>query len=302
MSEPARRPGPAHLGLNFGRGLLMGAADVVPGVSGGTVALIVGIYDALVGSLRALAGWAVFGVLGRARAAGQRWREVQWGLLLPLGAGIASAIAVGAAVIPGLLERFPEGTRAVFFGLILGSVPLPWREIGDDNRARSLALAAGAAVVVFFLVGLPPREVTDPSLLFVFAGAAVAICAMILPGVSGAYLLLVLGIYEPTLRALRSLDVAYVAVFLAGAAVGLGSFAKGLETLLARQREVTMAVLVGFMVGALRALWPWQAADRALQAPPAEPGSLVIGALALVACVTIAAFAQLVARPATARL
>jgi putative membrane protein len=132
-------------------------------------------------------------------------------------------------------------------------------------------------VVAFLLVGLPPREIGAPPLPLVFAFASIAICAMILPGVSGAFLLLVLGIYEPTLEALSSLDVPYIAVFVAGAAVGLGLFSKLLEWLLDHHHEWTMAALVGLMVGSLRALWPWLSEDRGLDPPP-DAASLAIAA------------------------
>jgi putative membrane protein len=279
---PAQTPSARDLGLNFGRGLLMGAADVVPGVSGGTVALIVGIYERLIRSIRCAAAVPILLLRGQPGAARERWRGVEWSLVLPLGLGIGMALFGGALVILPLRESYPEATRAVFFGMIAASVPLPWRRIGQHGGRTAAALVA-AAVLAFLLVGLPEREFADPALTLVFVCAAVAICAMILPGVSGAFLLLVFGIYDPTLAALRDLNLVYIAAFGAGAALGLGLFAKLLETLLVRYHDVTMAALVGLMLGALRALWPWLDHDRSLLAPPAEVSTAVVALLGVVA-------------------
>jgi putative membrane protein len=258
--------GPAGLAANLARGFLMGAADVVPGVSGGTVALVVGIYERLVRSIRAAAAAPVMLARGRAVAARARLGEVEWTLVLPLAVGIVTALVVGAATIRPLMEVYPEAMRAVFFGMIAASLPLPWSRIGRRS-ARALVLLAALAVVAFFLVGLPDRDMASPALGFVFVAAMVAICAMILPGVSGAFLLLVMGMYEPTLDAVHTRDLAYIATFAAGAAVGISFFASLLRWLLVRARDITMAALVGLMVGSLRALWPFLEDDRSLRAP-----------------------------------
>lgn len=268
----------------------MGSADVVPGVSGGTVALVVGIYERLVHSVRAGAS-AVFALvrldLGGAR---RRFGEVEWGLVLPLGVGIVTALFIGSRIIPHFLETYPVEVRALFFGLILGSIVIPLRRMGHVT-ASGVGIMAVAAVAAFFIVGLPPRAIEHPALPLVFVFAAIAICAMILPGVSGAFLLLVLGIYEATLEALSSLDVPYIAVFVVGAAFGLGLFSKLLEWLLDHHHDRTMAALVGLMAGSLRALWPWLTEDRTVLAPP-DPGSLVsAAALALVGAAVVLAIA-----------
>lgn len=283
MSTAARSRSPLPTHALFG--LLMGTADVIPGVSGGTVALIVGIYERLVSSIRGVAAAAVALLRGDTRGARDRVRAVEWTLILPLGAGIVTALAVGSLVIPGLLERYPAQMLGLFFGLIAGSLAVPWKRIATVGPAH-LGVAAVAALAAFVVVGLPERSTSDPTLLQVFASAAVAICAMILPGVSGAFLLLILGLYETTLDALRNLDVVYVGVFVLGAAVGLGSFARLLEWLLERRHDATMAGLVGLMAGSLRALWPWQGADRGLQAPTLDGsllGVVVIAALGFTA-------------------
>jgi putative membrane protein len=169
-------------------------------------------------------------------------------------------------------------------------VAIPWKRISAPTR-RHVLLAAAAAVIAFVLVGLPPRAVSDPSLIVVFGAASIAICAMILPGVSGSFLLLVMGVYEATLRALDGRDIPYIVVFMAGAALGLALFSKLLEFCLRGYHDVTMAVLLGLMVGSLRALWPWLDLDRRMYAPPGGTETLVVLGLALLGFALVTALA-----------
>jgi putative membrane protein len=273
------------LPTHFAQGLLMGSADIIPGVSGGTVALILGIYERLIDSVRGVATGVVASVRRDRDGARTAFGMVEWHLVLPLGLGIVTAVGIGSLVIPHLLERYPSQMLAVFFGLIAGSLVVPWRRIRERDRTK-VGLAVVAAAVAAVLVGLPPREVDDPTLVLVFFCAAVAICAMILPGVSGAFLLLVLGVYDATLAAISDLNVLYIAVFVVGAALGLGAFSRLLSYLLHHHHDTTMAALVGLMAGSLRALWPWQTDTRALLAPPADAG-----AVALVAALAVLGFA-----------
>ncbi len=167
------------------------------------------------------------------------------------------AIVVGSLFVPELLDLYPVECRALFFGLVAASLVIPWRE-RTEHLTSHIVFAVIAAVMAFFLVGLPRSgDLADPSMVRVFLTASVAINAMILPGVSGAFLLEVLGLYRPTLDALRSLDIPYVLTFMSGAAVGIGIAAKGLGYLLKHHHDRTMAVLVGLLAGSLRALWPW---------------------------------------------
>jgi putative membrane protein len=261
---------------HYAQGLLMGTADVVPGVSGGTIALIVGIYRQLVDSIGYAASAAFRLVRGDLEGVRYRLSCIAWPLIVPLVAGIATAIVIAARIIPDLVDSYPVETRAFFFGMIAGSIAIPWRRIRFHGVATFAVLAAGA-LLAFLLTGLPEREASDPGLARVFISAMVAICAMILPGVSGAFLLLVLGVYERSLEAVRDRDFAYIASFLAGAVVGLGLFSTLLKWLLARAHDLTMAALVGLMAGSLRALWPYLDDDRALRGPlEGEPIAAVI--------------------------
>jgi putative membrane protein len=286
------------MALHFARGALMGTADMVPGVSGGTVALVVGIYERLVQSLRAATTAPLALVRGDRDRAKEQVLLVEWRLVVPLVAGILSAIAIGSGILPPLLEEHPLQTSALFFGLILGSLVVPWRLIERVGR-REVALVVLAAAAAFVLVGLPDRELADPALPLVYLAAAIAICAMVLPGISGAYLLLLIGVYKATLEAVHDRDVLYIAVFAAGAVTGLALFARLLARLLERHHAATMAALLGLMIGSLRALWPWAEDDRALRAPT-EAGE--VGTAALYAAVGAALVLSLIAVASRRRL
>lgn len=241
---------------HFLRGFAMGAADIVPGVSGGTVALVLGIYRRLVASIRYGAG-ALAGLL---RFDGTRFltrlRAVEWPFLAPLLAGVAAAVLALSHLIERLLEDHPLRMAALFFGLVAGSIVVAWRLV-DKRDAPRLAVLAAVGIATFGLLGFSAGTVTDPPLWAFFAAGAVAICAMILPGVSGSFLLLMMGMYAPVLGAVNDRRLLVVAVFLVGVVVGLASFSTLLNLLLERYHDTVMAALVGLMAGSLRVLWPW---------------------------------------------
>jgi putative membrane protein len=244
------------------------------------MALIFGIYERLID----VAGSAVRSGLLLLKfdfsGAAAEFRRLPWFFVLPLAAGIIIAPLAGARYIPGLLESHPTESRAVFFGLILGSIAIPWLRIRRPSVIHWFLLGAGGAAA-FFLSGLPPAQSTDPSLLFFFMAGAIAMSAMILPGISGAYLLLVMGLYSPILQAIDQRDMTTVFVFMAGAGIGVGAFSFFIGWLLRRAHDQTMAVLVGLMIGSLRALWPWMGPDRELLwMNDAAPVSKVIGLMA----------------------
>jgi putative membrane protein len=286
---------PAAVVLNATRGALIGAAEVVPGVSGGTVALVVGVYERLIGSaghlLTALRVLVSDVPRGRGTAAGRaELRQVDWGTVLPVLVAMFAALLTLARVIEPLLEEQPERARALFLGLVLASIVVPARMVHRWG-GREVLLAVVAAVAAVLLTGLPPGTNDDPSMLLVYCSAALAICALVLPGVSGSFLLLSIGVYEPTLSAVNDRDLGYVAVFAAGALTGLALFVKVLQWLLTHRRAATLAVMTGLMVGSLRALWPWQDEERTLLGPGGDVGPVfgfvtlglaVVGALLVV--------------------
>lgn len=273
----------------------MGAADIVPGVSGGTVALVLGIYERLVASVRAAS--LAIGDLVRLRIDLARgWlRRVDWLLVLGLGAGILLAVLVLARLIEHQLAVSPVQTAALFLGFVAGSTVIVWRLLRGRTWVH-LVLAVGVAVVVFAALGLREgtsdetvSQVSDPATLAVFLSGAVAICAMILPGISGSFILVMLGMYEPVLGAVNDRDFTLLAVFVLGAAVGLGLFSQVLHWALARYHDVVMAGLVGLMAGSVRVLWPWPDGvdSTALGAPD--------GAVAASVALAVAGFSLVVA-------
>jgi len=243
---------------NLLRGLLIGTAEVIPGVSGGTIALIVGIYERIIGSAANAVEAFVFLLRGKLQEAKVPARQIDWLLVLPVLVGMFAAIFAAAAIIEPLLESQPENMRGLFAGLILVSLLVPYRMVGASWQVTEYLLGLIAAAFSFALVSLPRQEVADPALALVFTAAAVAVCALVLPGVSGSFLLLAIGFYAPTIAAVNDLDFGYLSVFVLGAIVGLAMFSTALRWLLVNQRRITLVVMTGLMLGSLRALWPWQ--------------------------------------------
>ena len=286
VEGPVPSPAVTHL-LNVLRGFLMGSADVVPGVSGGTIALVLGIYERLVHAIRTAAGALAAAVSIRFGEARERLRRVDWGLLIPLLVGIGLAIISLAALIEHFLDEEPINTAAVFFGLVAGSIVVAATLV---KRWTGLHVAVGAAVaaLAFGLLGLRSDEITDPGLLLFLGAGAVAIIAMILPGISGSFILLMLGMYEAVLAAVNDRDAATVAVFLAGAVVGLALFSTLLDRMLRDHHDIVMAALIGLMTGSLRVLWPWpDGTDTANLAAPTDPLVPILLALAGLAVVAV---------------
>jgi len=243
---------------NLFRGFLIGTAEVIPGVSGGTIALIVGIYERIIGSAASAVEAFVLLLRGKLQEAKVAARQIDWLLVLPVLVGMFAAIFAAAAAIEPLLESQPENMRGLFAGLILVSLLVPYRMVGASWRAADYLLGLIAAAISFVLVSLPKQEVADPALALVFLAAAVAVCALVLPGVSGSFVLLAIGFYAPTIDAVNDLDFGYLSVFVLGAIVGLAMFSTALRWLLVNKRRITLAVMTGLMLGSLRSLWPWQ--------------------------------------------
>lgn len=238
----------------FLRGLLMGAADIVPGVSGGTMAFITGIYDELLSSIRAVD----LDFLGRVLKLDIKgaWQHINGGFLLALLLGIATSIFSLARLISWVLENHPVPLWAFFFGLILASALVLLRQVDRWNAPRVLCLLAGAAIALF--IALSPVVALDIGLAGVFLSGFLAICAMILPGISGSFILVLLGMYGTVLGALKSLDLLFILVFALGAGSGLICFSRLLHWLLHRFHQGTMALLTGFLFGSLAVVWPWK--------------------------------------------
>lgn len=239
--------------LLYIKGVAMGAADVVPGVSGGTVAFISGIYDELLRSIASLPHALRLLLRGRLVAA---WQAANAGFLLTLLAGILTSVASLARLISYLLEHQPIAVWSFFFGLILVSSHIVAREIQRWNWSRAVSFILGAAFAYWITVASPMQWGTDP--LSIFLAGAFAICAMILPGISGSFILVLLGLYPFILAAVKGLDVAVLGLFASGCLVGIVSFAGLLRWLLVRWRDLGLAFLTGLMLGSLNKIWPWK--------------------------------------------
>ena len=236
------------------RGLMMGAADIVPGVSGGTVAFITGIYDTLLASIRAF-DLEFVARLWRLQFR-SAWEHVNGRFLLALLAGIATSIFSLARLISWLLDNYPVPLWAFFFGLILASAVVLLREVESWDGARVLVLLAGVAAAG--AIALAPPASLQLGMAGVFLAGFLAICAMILPGISGSFILVLLGMYGTVLAAVKSLEVVFILVFALGAGVGLLCFSRLLHWLLQRYHQATMATLTGFLFGSLAVVWPWK--------------------------------------------
>lgn len=279
---------------NLGRGALMGSAEVVPGVSGGTLALIVGIYQTLINSIadlvlsvRQLVGLAP----GKAstKTAVSTFKSLPWRLLIPVAIGMGAAVILGAKLIEPLLDEQPIAMKALFFGLVIAGTYVPAHmvtKVGGWSPSFVL-LGLISAVFVFFLTGLPQGNMADPSLIVVFFSALIAICALVLPGVSGSFLLLTVGMYDPTIAAVNDRNFTYLIVFALGAILGLAIFVSLLKWLLENRARVTLVIITGLMLGSLRALWPWQGPERELLAPTDQIGIALLLFIAGAAFVTI---------------
>ncbi len=235
-------------------GMLMGAAEVVPGVSGGTIAFIAGIYERLVNALRQFTPSLLR--LLRNEGVAAVWQRVDASFLLMLAAGMGISILLFANAISWLLENQTIAIWSFFMGLVLASVYVVTMQISRFGLDLVLAGATGVVVGVV-LTTLVPIELS-PTPWFIFAGGAVAVCAWILPGLSGSFILLILGLYAAVIDAIRSIDVVTLAALAAGCTVGIVSFSQALARLLTYYRDETLAVLTGFMLGSLVKLWPWK--------------------------------------------
>ncbi|HCD4228515.1 TPA: DUF368 domain-containing protein [Corynebacterium striatum] len=233
--------------LNAIRGALIGSAELVPGISGGTVALIVGIYE------RALHN-ANFLISGRLK-------KVEWGFLASVAVGMFAAVFGFSTILQNFVENQVSVSNALFLGMVAVSIFVPLTMIDRDERFKFSSIVAFivSAAAVFFVTGFTSDPVENPSLIVVFFAAMVAVCALVLPGVSGSLILLTMGLYQPIIGAVSDREMSTIAVFALGALCGLAAFVKVLNYLLDNHRGPTLAAMAGFMLGSLRALWPWGA-------------------------------------------
>ncbi len=243
-----------YIGLTV-RGMAMGASDIVPGVSGGTMALILGIYEELIDSIRMIGQPEFFRAVLKFRIK-DALSILNWQFMLALTLGIGLAILTLSHLLEQLLVNQPVYLWSFFFGLVLASVLMVSKRVQRWTPALGAVLLLGA-VTSFLLVGLVPAR-TPETWWFLFLSGALAICAMILPGISGAFILVLLGKYEYVLNAVNGRDFFTLALVAAGALIGLVTFAQILSWLFKKYHDGTIALLLGLMIGSLRKVWPWK--------------------------------------------
>ena len=290
---------------NAVRGAMMGTVETVPGVSAGTVALVVGIYDQIIDSASHLITAVRKLITGPDRAAAFRseMAAVHWKVVIPAVIGMLVAVLLIAGPMVNLLENYPEQMRGLFFGMVLASIAMPFLMLLDGFRYRRQLLhwagkdpsrqrlryyhvlaAILGLIAAFWLVSLPQADL-EPTPWIIILAAAVAISALVLPGLSGSFILLTFGLYEPTLRAVDERDLGYLGIFLTGLILGGIVIVKALKWLLDHYHALTLAVLTGVMAGALRSLWPWQDEAGSLLGP--DPNTLMPVILLMLAGVAI---------------
>ncbi|HAS33627.1 MAG TPA: DUF368 domain-containing protein [Microbacterium sp.] len=252
--------------LDVVRGGLIGLAELIPGVSGGTIALITGVYERLIASADSVVTAMKRLLLGPDRRSGfvEGMRRVDWVLVVPVLIGMAAMVLTLAGTVEAFVTENVEASRGLFFGLVAASILVPLQLVPRAHRtARAriggVLLFLAAAAVAFLAIDFAGGSFdADPPLIAVFFAAAVAVCALVVPGVSGSFFLLAIGLYSPTLRAVDERDLGYLAVFALGALVGLVTIVRVITWLLRHHRRLTLIAMAGLMFGSLRALWPWQ--------------------------------------------
>lgn len=232
----------------------MGAADVVPGVSGGTIAFIAGIYEEFIHSIKSI-GPKTFKIL-KEEGVKAAWKSINGNFLLVLFLGIGTSIVSLAKVISYLLEHHPIGVWSFFFGLVLASIFLVGKKVKQWNALNVIALlaATGLAYWITILNGAAESD----SYPYIFLSGMIAICAMILPGISGSFILLLMGSYAVILEAVKAMELPVIGVFILGCIIGLAAFSRVLSWLFKHYHDITIAILTGFLIGSLNKIWPWK--------------------------------------------
>lgn len=255
------------------KGLGMGAADVVPGVSGGTVAFITGIYEELLSSISSIN----FKALKVLKNDGLKafWSHVNGWFFVALLSGIAISFVSLAKVAKYLMVHEPVALWSFFFGLVTASIFYVGKEVKEKDLKAGVGFLIGTAIA-FYITILPPLVGGSESVLMMFFAGMIAICAMILPGISGSFILLILGAYQTLMTAVDEVDLLVIGVFAAGAAGGLLSFSRVLKWLFSKYESLTIAVLSGFLLGSLNKLWPWKHVEEIFIKHAGEPKEEIV--------------------------
>jgi putative membrane protein len=250
---PKERTKTAYLAL-LGKGMMMGAADAVPGVSGGTIAFMTGIYEELIYSLKQCGPQALTMLFKQGPAAA--WQHINGAFLLTLLSGILFSLLTVSRLVLFWLDTYPELLWSFFLGLILATI---WSVMGHINRWSAAVVGAFifGTLAAYLITSISPTSI-EPTPLYVFLSGMIAICAMILPGISGSFILLLLGMYSSILLALKEFQLVTLGTFAAGCVIGLLSFSRVLNWMFDHHKTLTLSLLGGFMLGSLNKVWPWK--------------------------------------------
>lgn len=289
---PAKTPRtPLQVVANLIRGALIGMAELVPGISGGTVALIIGVYERALNTGNQLLR--------------RQFSQVDWWFLIAVGVGMVTAVFSMSTVLVTFVEGYPELARGLFLGMVAVSILVPVGMMDPKDLRRRLPavipLALAAAALGFLGTSFTSAPQENPSLIIIFLAAAVAVCALAMPGLSGSFLLLAFGLYNPIMASLSDRDWAVILTFMAGAIVGIALFIRGLTWVLEHHRTLTLALMSGLMLGSLRALWPWQSEDAELLAPGDNVWAVIGVAVAGAVIVAVFIIADRIATTSKAR-
>tara|TARA_B100001750_G_C15448725_1_gene567712 strand:+ start:404 stop:1306 length:903 start_codon:yes stop_codon:yes gene_type:complete len=250
----------------FLRGFAIGSVDVIPGISGGTVALMLGIYEKIINSIFNIEFGIINFILKRKDKSSAHFKKLNWKFIIFLTLGIITALIIGANLISTLLEKWPNELKSLFLGLILGSIAVPWTQIKKKNFSIYAILSISIALS-FLLLSISYSTKTNPHLLLIIFAGLLSISAMILPGISGAFILLIMGMYEVTLNAVKNGNFVYLILFISGAFTGIIILIPILKWLFKKYREKILIILVGLMIGSSINLWPWIDKNNVPQLP-----------------------------------
>lgn len=258
--------------LLFLKGIAMGAADVVPGVSGGTIAFITGIYEELIESINRINLEALRKL--RKEGIASAWEYINGSFFVPLFLGIGVSIFSLAKGISWLLKNEPVLLWSFFFGLVFASIFFVGKQVKKWNLSPISSFVIGALIA--YAITVLPASGSNDALWYIFLSGSIAICAMILPGISGSFILVLLGSYSVVLGAIHERELSIIAVFAVGAIIGLLSFARLLKTMFAKYHDVTVALLSGFLLGSLNKIWPWKQVEEVLIKHAGEPKEEIV--------------------------
>lgn len=265
----------------FLKGFAIGSVDVIPGISGGTVALMLGIYEKIIDSIFNLEFGIINFILQKKEKSLEHFKKLNWKFIICLTLGIITALFFGANLISALLEKWPNELKSLFLGLILGSIIVPWVQIKKKNFLIYAILLISIALT-FLVFSTSYSTKTNPQLLLIVVAGLLSVSAMILPGISGAFVLLLLGMYKVTLDAVKNGNFTYLIFFFLGGITGLIILIPILKWLLKKSRDKILIILVGLMLGSSINLWPWKTDTNNFPKLPDELNLLIISIILII--------------------